>query len=111
MPFHCARAPVRIRSGGALYSWTAIWFLTLEGPGLGGTMPHLTQRDFQGPGECQANCLQRPPGMKRVVVWLSIVGAEVGLLFGAMSSSLSWTGDFEAPPIAATGRKAAERAL
>ena len=33
------------------------------------------------------------------------------LLFGAMSSSVSWTGDFGAPPIAATGRKAAERAL
>jgi len=46
-----------------------------------------------------------------VVVWLSVVGAEVGLLFGAMSSFLSWTGDFEAPPIAATGRQAAERAL
>ena len=47
--------------------------------------------------------LRRPPGMKHVLVSPSVVGAEVGLLFG--------TGDFGAPPIAATGRKAAERAL
>ena len=49
--------------------------------------------------------------MKRVLVSPSVVGAEVGFLFGAKSSFLSWTGDFGAPPIAATGRKAAERAL
>jgi hypothetical protein len=49
--------------------------------------------------------------MKHMVVSPSVVGAEVVLLFGAMSSFLSWTGDFGAPPIAATGRKAAERAL
>ena len=48
---------------------------------------------------------------KRVLVSPSVVGAEVGFLFGAKSSFLSWTGDFGAPPIAATGRKAAERAL
>ena len=51
-----------------------------------------------------------PRGMKRVLVSPSVVGAEVGFLFGAKSSFLSWTGDFGAPPIAATGRKAAERA-
>ena len=49
--------------------------------------------------------------MKHMLVWRGVVGAEVGLFFGAMSSSPSWTGDFGAPPIAATGRKAAERVL